>query len=43
MFGITKSDVLKTTWTGTGTNLSVLNDGINTKDLVDNTQLSCYA
>ena len=30
-------------WTGTGSDLTRLNDGVNTKDSIDNTSQNCYA
>ena len=34
---------LMVSWTGTGLDLSALNDGVNTKDSEDNSSSNCYA
>jgi len=34
---------LEVTWTGTGADMTSLNDGVNTKDSIDSTASGCYA
>ena len=42
-YDIVQSKEITTQWTGTGLDLSRLNDGVNTKDSIDHTPQNCYA
>ena len=42
-FDIALSKALEVTWSGTGLDLSALNDGVNTRDSEDNSSSNCYA
>lgn len=42
-FKLVQSGELQVTWAGTGQDLLMLNDGVNTKDSEDSTATNCYA